>query len=192
MAAPSKLLHALTVEDSLTSKESGRKTVSIVFGTRPEAIKLAPVIAELSKRVGEFHTAVVNSGQHDSLLAPFLAPMGVKIDHDLRVMTRDQSPGSVCARVMAGLGDDLSQKKLILRMNTERPESIECGNAKLVGEQPGQLEVLLEDACARGNWTEQVSFTRNPFGDGKSGARIATLICELLGAPGPEAACIGI
>ncbi len=69
-----------------------------MFGTRPEAIKLAPVIAELSNKFGELHTTVVNSGQHDSLLAPFLAPMGVKIDHDFRVMTRDQNPGSVCAR----------------------------------------------------------------------------------------------
>jgi UDP-N-acetylglucosamine 2-epimerase (non-hydrolysing) len=86
----------------------------------------------------------------------------------------------------------LGKPLLILRKNTERPESIECGIAKLVGERPGQLGVLLEIAYARGSWTEQVSCTRNPFGDGKSGARIASLICELIGAPRLEGACVGI
>jgi UDP-N-acetylglucosamine 2-epimerase (non-hydrolysing) len=381
------------------------KTVALVFGTRPEAIKLASVLRELKRRGDELKTVVVNSGQHDSLLAPFLAPLGVKVDHDLKVMTHDQSPNTVCSRVLAGLdeifrkdrpdlvivqGDTttalagalaafnlgvpvahveaglrsfdvsspfpeemnrtlisrlstwhfaatssnkrnlvdegispesifvtgnpvvdslqtflsatkgdakltaalkatanqrrilltthrresfgeslksnlltlrrfvaskkdvalifpvhpnplvrkvaqavlsgypgiylmdplphdqflrlmaeswlivsdsggvqeeaptLGKPLLVLRENTERPEALECGTARLVGGSADRLADMLSEAYSDGSWSESVSQISNPFGDGKSGLRIASLIAEVLGVNSTEEVCVAI
>src|SRR6478672_100733 len=86
-----------------------RMKALVLFGTRPEAIKLAPVIHELRKKF--FQTIVVSSGQHKQLLAPFLTSLNVDVDFDLGVMKRDQSPSDVCARVMARLDQVLVQEK---------------------------------------------------------------------------------
>ncbi len=79
----------------------GRKKVLVLFGTRPEAIKLAPVIHELRKR--SFQTIVVSSTQHKQLLQPFLESLEIDVDFHLGVMKRDQSPNDVCSRVLAKL-----------------------------------------------------------------------------------------
>jgi len=81
---------------------AGRPQVLCVFGTRPEVIKLAPVLRALQSRT-DLHTRVVSSGQHTSLLYPFLDLFGIQLDDDLQVMQPDQTPNEVCARVMAGL-----------------------------------------------------------------------------------------
>lgn len=78
--------------------ERGMK-VLVIFGTRPEVIKLAPVIRELRKK--QFETVVVSSSQHKQLLKPFLKALDVDVDFDLKVMTKDQSPTSVCARILS-------------------------------------------------------------------------------------------
>lgn len=77
--------------------------VLTLFGTRPEIIKLAPVIRELEERPGCFRTVNVASGQHDTLLYPFARQLRVRIDHDLHVMEPGQTPNGVCSRVLAGL-----------------------------------------------------------------------------------------
>jgi UDP-N-acetylglucosamine 2-epimerase (non-hydrolysing) len=73
-----------------------------VFGTRPEVIKLAPVLRALKSRAS-INTRVISSGQHTTLLVPFLDFFGIHVDEDLQVMQPDQTPNEVCARVMAGL-----------------------------------------------------------------------------------------
>lgn len=78
-------------------------TVLTLFGTRPEAIKVAPVIGELESRGERFRTVNVNSGQHTDLLTPFVELFGLRIDYDLGVMVPDQSPSGVCARVLTAL-----------------------------------------------------------------------------------------
>ena len=91
-----------------------RMKVLVLFGTRPEAIKLAPVIHELRKKF--FKTIVVSSSQHKQLLKPFLETLKVDVDFDLGVMRRNQSPTDVCSRVMAKLDKILAleQPDLIL------------------------------------------------------------------------------
>jgi UDP-N-acetylglucosamine 2-epimerase (non-hydrolysing) len=86
----------------------------VLFGTRPEAIKLAPVIHELRKRC--FQTVVVSSSQHKQLLTPFLQTLNIDVDHDLSVMKRNQSPNDVCSRVVTKLDKILvrEQPDLIL------------------------------------------------------------------------------
>ncbi len=91
-----------------------RMKVLVLFGTRPEAIKLAPVIHELRKKF--FQTVVVSSSQHKQLLKPFLDSLAVDVDFDLGVMRRNQSPNDVCAKVVARLDKilDSEQPDLIL------------------------------------------------------------------------------
>ncbi len=91
-----------------------RMKVLVLFGTRPEAIKLAPVIHELRKK--SFQTIVVSSSQHKQLLKPFLESLDVDVDFDLGVMRRNQSPNEVCSRVMGKLDKllDSEQPDLIL------------------------------------------------------------------------------
>lgn len=78
-----------------------RIKVLVLFGTRPEVIKLAPVIVELRKKF--FQTIVVSSSQHKQLLRPFLEALEIEPDFDLGVMRRNQTPNDVCARVMSKL-----------------------------------------------------------------------------------------
>ncbi len=80
------------------------KKILILFGTRPEAIKLAPVIFEL-KNNQDFETVVVSSSQHTDLLKPFLQIFDIKVDYDLKVMTDNQTPNSICAKVLQGLDE---------------------------------------------------------------------------------------
>jgi UDP-N-acetylglucosamine 2-epimerase (non-hydrolysing) len=76
--------------------------ILVLFGTRPEAIKLAPVIKEL-KRIAQFQTLTVSSSQHTDLLQPFLKLFKIKTDYDLQVMTENQTPNQVLARTIESL-----------------------------------------------------------------------------------------
>ncbi|HKE11858.1 MAG TPA: UDP-N-acetylglucosamine 2-epimerase (non-hydrolyzing) [Myxococcota bacterium] len=79
------------------------RRVLTLFGTRPEVIKLAPVLAELGRRSGRFAPMTVSSGQHGDLLAPFLRLFRVQLDANLGVMRAGQTPLQVCHRVLASL-----------------------------------------------------------------------------------------
>ena len=74
----------------------------------------------------------------------------------------------------------LGKPLLVLRENTERPESIRAGVARLVGGDPGALERMLEALRGPRSWARQVSRRRNPYGDGRSGERIARLVERIL------------
>ena len=76
--------------------------VLCVVGTRPEAIKLAPVILELRKRPG-IGCSVCVTGQHRELADDVLELFAIRPDHDLDLMTEDQSMSSVAAGVLAGV-----------------------------------------------------------------------------------------
>ena len=86
-----------------------RLKILVLFGTRPEAIKLAPVIHELEKKF--FQTVVVSSSQHRELLKPFLKMLDIETDFDLRVMKKDQTPNEVCAKILAKLDKILAAEK---------------------------------------------------------------------------------
>lgn len=75
--------------------------ILIVLGTRPEAIKLAPVIDAARRR--DVPVAVCTTGQHSEMLAPILEFFAIKPDYDLRVMEEDQTPLAVAARIFERL-----------------------------------------------------------------------------------------
>lgn len=87
----------------------GGQKVLVLFGTRPEAIKLAPVVRELEK--ANFRAVVVSSSQHKSLLKPFLKSLDIRVDFDLGVMRRDQTPNGVCSLVLAKLDKILAAER---------------------------------------------------------------------------------
>jgi UDP-N-acetylglucosamine 2-epimerase (non-hydrolysing) len=88
--------------------------VLTVFGTRPEVIKLAPVLRAMLDLRPALETLTVGTGQHTDLLYPFLELFGIKLDFDLQVMRPDQTPSEVCARVLAGLTPILDERKPVL------------------------------------------------------------------------------
>ncbi len=87
-----------------------RKVLSI-FGTRPEVIKLAPVIRELESRSKVFRTINVSSCQHTTILDPFVRLFDIRVDHALRVMRAGPSVTGVCARALSRLGPVLEREK---------------------------------------------------------------------------------
>lgn len=81
------------------------KKVMLVFGTRPEAIKMCPLVKEFQKRPDEFETIVCVTGQHREMLDQVLQIFNVKPDFDLNIMKQGQDLTDVTARVLAGLRD---------------------------------------------------------------------------------------
>jgi UDP-N-acetylglucosamine 2-epimerase (non-hydrolysing) len=85
-------------------------TILVVFGTRPEAIKLFPVVAAL-KADPRFDCKVCVSAQHRGMLDQVLDIAGIKPDFDLDVMQPDQSLDALTARLLTGLGQVMDQVK---------------------------------------------------------------------------------
>lgn len=81
------------------------KTVMLVFGTRPEAIKMCPLVKEFQKHTNEFKTIVCVTGQHREMLDQVLNIFDVKPDFDLNIMKQGQDLTDVTARVLTGLRD---------------------------------------------------------------------------------------
>jgi len=80
-----------------------KKKVLLSFGTRPEAIKLAPVVRELEKRPGDFEVRVLVTAQHRGMLDQVLDVFDIVPDFDLDIMKREQTLGDVSVRVLAGI-----------------------------------------------------------------------------------------
>ena len=74
-----------------------------VFGTRPEAIKMAPVVQALQQSPEHFESIVCVSAQHRAMLDQVLGVFGLRADHDLDLMMAGQSPAEVAARVLERL-----------------------------------------------------------------------------------------
>jgi UDP-N-acetylglucosamine 2-epimerase (non-hydrolysing) len=87
-----------------------RKKILTIFGTRPEIIKLAPVIQQLDACGDSLQTLNVTSAQHTDLLYPFVRLFGIRIDQDLQIMEPDQTPNQVCSRVLASLEPVLARE----------------------------------------------------------------------------------
>jgi UDP-N-acetylglucosamine 2-epimerase (non-hydrolysing) len=89
---------------------AGPTTILVVFGTRPEAIKLFPVVAAL-KAEARFRPVVCVSAQHREMLDQVLAIAGIPPDFDLNVMQPDQTLDALTANLLVGLGKVMDQVK---------------------------------------------------------------------------------
>lgn len=87
------------------------KKILLVFGTRPEAIKMAPLVKEFQKNSKDFETIVCVTGQHREMLDQVLTIFNIKPDYDLNIMKQGQDLYDVTARVLTGMRDVLKEVK---------------------------------------------------------------------------------
>ena len=85
------------------------KKILIVFGTRPEAIKMAPLVKEFQKHLCEFETIVCVTGQHREMLDQVLKIFDITPDYDLNIMQAGQDLYDVTARVLMGMREVLDE-----------------------------------------------------------------------------------
>jgi UDP-N-acetylglucosamine 2-epimerase (non-hydrolysing) len=85
-----------------TSPTARQRTVFVTFGTRPEAIKMAPVVLELKRR-GGFRVITCVTGQHREMLDQVIDAFSLPVDHDLRIMRERQSLGHITSAVLSGI-----------------------------------------------------------------------------------------
>ena len=81
----------------------------LVFGTRPEAIKMAPLVKEFQKHPESFETIVCVTGQHREMLDQVLKLFEITPDYDLNIMRQGQDLYDVTARVLVGMRDVLRE-----------------------------------------------------------------------------------
>ena len=87
------------------------KKVMLVFGTRPEAIKMAPLVKEFQKQKERIETVVCVTGQHREMLDQVLEIFDIKPDYDLNIMKQGQDLYDVTARVLTGMREVLKEVK---------------------------------------------------------------------------------
>ncbi|KGP71973.1 non-hydrolyzing UDP-N-acetylglucosamine 2-epimerase [Pontibacillus yanchengensis] len=85
--------------------------VMTIFGTRPEAIKMAPLVLELKKRSDQFEPIVTVTAQHREMLDQVLSIFGVEPDYDLNIMKSRQTLAQITTRAMEGLDEVMKETK---------------------------------------------------------------------------------
>ena len=85
------------------------KKIMLVFGTRPEAIKMAPLVKEFQKHVDKCETLICVTGQHREMLDQVLHIFDIQPDYDLNIMKQGQDLYDVTARVLLGMRDVLKE-----------------------------------------------------------------------------------
>ena len=89
-----------------------KKRIGIVFGTRPDAIKMAPVVFELRKHPGEFEPVVISTGQHRQMLDQVLQVFDVGADIELDLMCHNQTLNGLTCRILAAMDALLAENPL--------------------------------------------------------------------------------
>jgi len=93
----------------LCSQIKSMKKVMLVFGTRPEAIKMAPLAIKLKQETQQFETVICVTGQHREMLDQVLTLFDIKPDYDLNIMKQGQDLYDVTSRVLTGMRDILKK-----------------------------------------------------------------------------------
>lgn len=88
------------------SNDDGCKVIGVLLGTRPEAIKMAPVIAALDAKPG-VTPVVISTGQHREMLTQVVKLFGIRVDRDLTVMTPGQTLAGLSSKLMQSIDDTL-------------------------------------------------------------------------------------
>ena len=96
---------------TFAAKFVNMKKIMIVFGTRPEAIKMAPLVLELKKDKTSFETVICVTGQHREMLDQVLNIFDIKPDYDLNIMKQGQDLYDVTCRVLLGMREVLQKEQ---------------------------------------------------------------------------------
>jgi len=140
-------------------EEMKRNRVVTIVGTRPEVIKMAPVVLELERRPTEFEHVLVTTSQHREMLFPALAMFGMKPDIDLELMEENQSLGSFASRSLSALSSLLSELKpdIILIQGDTTTVMTGALAAFYLGVRVGHVEAGLRSFQRRNPFPEEVN-----------------------------------
>lgn len=129
-----------------------------VFGTRPEAIKMCPLVKELQKR-DEFETTVCVTGQHREMLDQVLGIFNVKPDYDLNIMKQGQDLTDVTVKVLSGLRDIFqSYKPDVVLVHGDTTTSTAGALAAFYAQIPvGHVEAGLRTHNIYSPWPEEMN-----------------------------------
>ncbi len=131
----------------------------LVFGTRPEAIKMAPLVKEFQLRSDEFETIVCVTGQHREMLDQVLQIFDIQSDYDLNIMKQGQDLYDVTARVLTGMRDVLKtvQPDLVL-VHGDTTTSTAAALAAFYQQIPvGHVEAGLRTHNIYSPWPEEMN-----------------------------------
>ena len=131
----------------------------LVFGTRPEAIKMCPLVKEFQKYPEDFRTIVCVTGQHREMLDQVLRIFGVKPDYDLNIMKQGQDLYDVTARVLTGMRDVLAQVKPdVVLVHGDTTTSAAAALAAFYQQIPvGHVEAGLRTRNIYSPWPEEMN-----------------------------------
>jgi UDP-N-acetylglucosamine 2-epimerase (non-hydrolysing) len=135
------------------------KKIMLVFGTRPEAIKMAPLIKEFQKYPEEFQTIVCVTGQHREMLDQVLHLFEIIPDYDLNIMKYQQDLYDVTARVLTGMRDVLKETQPdIVLVHGDTTTSTTTAIAAFYQQIPvGHIEAGLRTHDIYNPWPEEIN-----------------------------------
>ena len=135
------------------------KKVMLVFGTRPEAIKMCPLVNELQKHMKEFETIVCVTGQHREMLDQVLKLFEVTPDYDLNIMKQGQDLTDVTARVLTGMRDVFKEcRPDVVLVHGDTTTSTAAALAAFYAQIPvGHVEAGLRTHNIYSPWPEEMN-----------------------------------
>ena len=133
--------------------------VMLVFGTRPEAIKMCPLVKEFQKHNDAFQTIVCVTGQHREMLDQVLNIFEVKPDYDLNIMKQGQDLYDVTARVLTGMRDVFKEcKPNVVLVHGDTTTSTAAALAAFYQQIPvGHVEAGLRTHNIYSPWPEEMN-----------------------------------
>ncbi len=139
--------------------ETDMKKVMLVFGTRPEAIKMCPLVKEFQKYPEQFETIVCVTGQHREMLDQVLTIFDVKPDFDLNIMKQGQDLYDVTARVLTGMRDVFKEcKPDVVLVHGDTTTSTAAALAAFYQQIPvGHVEAGLRTHNIYSPWPEEMN-----------------------------------
>ena len=131
----------------------------LVFGTRPEAIKMCPLVKEFQKYQQDFETIVCVTGQHREMLDQVLSIFDVKPDYDLNIMKQGQDLYDVTARVLTGMRDVFKEcKPDVVLVHGDTTTSMAAAMAAFYQQIPvGHVEAGLRTLNLLSPWPEEMN-----------------------------------
>ena len=135
------------------------KKIILVFGTRPEAIKMAPLVKELEKYPDEFQTIVCVTGQHREMLDQVLHLFEIKPEYDLNIMKQGQTLFDITSRVLCEFGKVLQKERpdLVL-VHGDTTTSMSAALASFYEQIPvGHVEAGLRTGNIYSPWPEEMN-----------------------------------
>lgn len=135
------------------------KKIMLVFGTRPEAIKMAPLVKELQKRNKEFETIICVTGQHREMLDQVLRLFDIAPDYDLSIMRQDQDLYDITSRVLLGMRNIFAQcRPDIVLVHGDTTTSTAAALAAFYQQIPvGHVEAGLRTHNMYSPWPEEMN-----------------------------------